>query len=229
MPLSRIYGGIHFDFSNTDGLALGTQVGDWILKVFNLAQDTVPPTVHLDQINGFATNVEPTITGTVTDNLSGVASLTAAIDGGTASAVTVNANGTFTLPLALAFDGSADGLHTVSLVAKDAAGNTASPQTLTFTLDTQAPKVTLNANSVQDNGTLAARAALSGTAISEAALKSLNYKIDGGTVVPLAFDRASGTFNQPLDLTHVTTGNHTLTLTDAAGNVTTDTCVRSSG
>ena len=36
MPLSRIYGGNHFDFSNTDGLALGTQIGDWILEVLNI-------------------------------------------------------------------------------------------------------------------------------------------------------------------------------------------------
>ena len=61
--MSRIYGGIHFTFSNTDGQAVGQQVGDWTLNAFDLSQDTVPPKVVLDQTSGLVTNQDPTITG----------------------------------------------------------------------------------------------------------------------------------------------------------------------
>ena len=40
---SRIYGGIHFEFSNQDGQALGAQVANQALKSFDLAQDTLAP------------------------------------------------------------------------------------------------------------------------------------------------------------------------------------------
>jgi len=32
--MSRIYGGIHFSFSNKDGLELGEDVADWVLDSF---------------------------------------------------------------------------------------------------------------------------------------------------------------------------------------------------
>ena len=78
--MSRIYGGIHFSFSNTDGLTLGTEVGEYVLKVFSQTQDTTPPKIEINQPSGFATNANPTITGTVTDNLSGVAALGYTLD-----------------------------------------------------------------------------------------------------------------------------------------------------
>jgi hypothetical protein len=37
---SRIYGGIHFEFSNQDGLALGRDAGDWVLNDFHNTYDT---------------------------------------------------------------------------------------------------------------------------------------------------------------------------------------------
>ena len=53
---SRIYGGIHFEFSNQDGLATGKSVGDWVLKAFDLANDVVAPKILLDQNTGLVTN-----------------------------------------------------------------------------------------------------------------------------------------------------------------------------
>src|SRR5262249_11958745 len=48
---------------------------------------------------------------------------------------------------------------------------------------------------------------------------------DGGTAMPISFDSATGAFEQPLTLTSLGIGSHTLVLsaTDAAGNTTTDT------
>ncbi len=72
---SRIYGGIHFEFSNQDGLAAGQNVGDWMLQAFNITRTRCRPKIVLNQTSGLVTNQDPTITGDVADNLSGVASL----------------------------------------------------------------------------------------------------------------------------------------------------------
>jgi hypothetical protein len=224
---SRVYGGIHFQFSVDAGLTLGQQVGDWVLQAFNLSQDTVAPKVVLDQASSLVTNTDPTISGEVTDNLSGVASLTASLDGGRAVAVALNSDSMFAVPISLATDGTADGAHTLNFVATDAAGNVASSMVFSFTLDTMAPTISLAADSIQDGGTLAAGAVFDGTITTESgvALNALAYVFDGGMSVPVAFDASTGAFDQALDLTHVGTGAHTLTLTatDAAGNITSDT------
>jgi hypothetical protein len=79
---------------------------------------------------------------------------------------------------------------------------------------------------MQDGGTLAAGARLTGTVGIETrdSLTSLSYAFDGSTTVPLAFDPTTGAFDQALDLTKLGTGSHVLTITatDAAGNATTD-------
>jgi hypothetical protein len=224
---SRVYGGIHFQFSVDAGLALGQQVGDWALSAFNETQDTVPPKIVFNQISGLVTNTDPTITGDVTDNLSGVAGLAVSLDGGSATAVTFNSDGSFSVPTDLPTDGSADGMHTLTFTALDAAGNVTAPDTFTFTLDTLAPTISLSSDSIQNGGTLAAGVVLDGTVTPESAvaLTALSYTIDGGTAMPLGFDTTTNVFDQALDLTPLTTGSHTITLSarDAAGNSTTET------
>jgi PAP2 superfamily len=39
--MSRIYGGIHFDFGNEDGLELGEEIADWVLNTFDSSLDAV--------------------------------------------------------------------------------------------------------------------------------------------------------------------------------------------
>jgi hypothetical protein len=224
--MSRIYGGIHFSFSNTDGLATGTQVGDWTLAAFDATNDTVPPKILLDQTSGLATSQDPTITGEIVTNF-GVTSLTVALDGGTPSDVAVNGDGTFALPLTLRTDGSADGMHTLTLVATDG-GGLQGTQSFSFDLATQPPRITLAASGVQDGGTLAAGARLTGTVTLPAgdSITALSYTFDGGVTVPVAFDPTTGAFDQALDLSKLAVGaTHVLTIsaTDAAGRTTTQT------
>ena len=187
---SRVYGGIHFQFSVDTGLTVGQQVGDWTLAAFDQSQDTVPPRVVLDQTSGVVTNADPVITGDVTDKLSGVASLTVSLDGGAPGDVAFNADGTFSVPVSLPTNGSADGPHTLEFIATDAAGNVTSPLDFDFNLDTKAPVIALAVDSIQDGGTLAAGALLDGTVTtgSGVALTALSYAFDGGTPVPLGFD-----------------------------------------
>ena len=74
--MSRIYGGIHFLFSDLDGLSSGQALGNYVLQTFAVSQDTTPPQVTLNNVlPSGASNKNVTITGIVTDNLSGVAAL----------------------------------------------------------------------------------------------------------------------------------------------------------
>src|SRR5262249_21397686 len=77
-----------------------------------------------------------TVSGRVTDDLSGVALLEARTDAGPFAAVAVAADGTFNFDTTLPLDGSADGAHTVRLRAADKAGNVTPEQAVTFPLKT---------------------------------------------------------------------------------------------
>ncbi|MDA9391354.1 hypothetical protein WN73_11870, partial [Bradyrhizobium sp. CCBAU 45394] len=223
---SRIYGGIHFEFSNQAGQTTGTEVGNWVLKTFDLSQDTTPPKVLLDQTTGLVSKQSPILTGHITDNLSGVAALEASIDGGTPVDVSVGADGSFALSTVLTTDGTADGAHSVALVAIDATGNATTPKTLGFTLDTKAPLITLSDQSVQSGGTLDVSSHLAGTADpTGSGLAALSYEFENGTAIPVGFNSSTGAFDTALDLSKLGAGAHTLTLaaTDAAGNIKTQT------
>jgi hypothetical protein len=221
---SRIYAGIHFEFSNQDGQAAGRALASYALNYFNIAQDTTPPKVTLDNVlPAGASNHNITLTGQVTDNLSGPASMTVQVDQGNVQMISFDAGGHFTVPTGFALDGTADGTHTLTLVARDFAGNASAPVVFSFVLDTRAPTISLT--SPANNDALAAGAVLAGTVTTSGAkLTALCYAFDGGTSMPVSFD-ATGAFNEALDLSRLTAGPHTLTVKaqDAAGNTTSTT------
>jgi hypothetical protein len=221
---SRIYAGIHFEFSNQDGQAAGKALANYALSFFNIAQDTTPPKVALDKVlPSGASNHNFTLTGQVTDNLSGPGSLTLQIDQGNVQIISFDGSGHFSIPTNFALDGSADGTHTLSLVARDFAGNASAPVVFSFILSTHAPTISLT--SPANGGTLASGATLTGAVTtSGAAITALSYAFDGGAIMPITFD-ATGAFNATLDLSKLSTGSHTLTVTaqDAAGNSTSST------
>ncbi|CAN7346405.1 Ig-like domain-containing protein [Pseudoduganella sp. LjRoot289] len=218
---SRIYGGIHFEFSNQAGMALGKNVATAVLSRFALTEDKQAPSVVLGDSKA-ASNANLTLTGQVLDNLSGVASAQYRVDGGALQTLDFDGTGKFSLTTALALDGSADGAHTITLLARDAAGNLSAAYTRDFTLDTKAPALALA--SIANGDALNAASRLSGSADpTGSALVSLNYSIDGGASKSLTFDPATGTFDQALPLGELAIGDHTLMLKtqDAAGNIST--------
>ena len=228
---SRIFGGIHFDFSNTAGQALGRQVGQWALQSFNLSQDTQAPHIFFAQQTGIVVASAFDITGSVSDSLSGVASLTVSIDGGAASSVTIDPNGAFTLPASLPLDGTAEGSHSYAFTAIDAAGNSAT-QSFDLTLDTLAPAISLATGSISDGDVIGAGARLVGAADPTGTpLTALNYRIDGGQSYAMSFNNVTGAFDTLLDLSALSTGAHSIvvTATDAGGNISNQTLVVSLG
>jgi hypothetical protein len=240
--MSRIYAGIHFIFSDLDGVAAGQHVAQFVLGTFNVAQDTMPPRVTLNQVSGQSSHSNVTISGIATDNLSGVQSLQVRVDGGLYGPLTFDAaTGEFAYTTTFALTGSDDGQHTISIEATDAAGNVAAPATFAFTLATKAPTLTLN--SPTDGGSLAVGATLAGLVTTDGSIPSvdtsmmsgpvpligntlvaLSYAFDRGAAVPVPFN-IDYSFSQTLDLAKLAAGAHTLTITaqDAAGNVTTQT------
>src|SRR5262249_28888254 len=107
---SRIYGGIHYEFSNQDGPATGRKIGDWVLQYFGSTTDSVAPRVIVDDPAGsFVTAKSPALSGRVVDNLSGVARLESQLDDGPTTVVALGAGGQFAIAPGLPLDGSADG------------------------------------------------------------------------------------------------------------------------
>src|SRR5207253_50751 len=88
---------------------------------------------------GLLTNHNVSVTGQVTDNFSGVATLQEAVDAGPFTNVSFDATGKFSFTTTLAVDGSADGSHTVQFQATDKAGNVSNFTDVSFTLDTTPP------------------------------------------------------------------------------------------
>ncbi len=220
---SRIYGGIHFQFGNQDGLAVGRAVANHVLARFSLTSDTQPPRVLLGQ-HTVVSAANISLTGRVLDNLAGVASLEVQVDGGTWTAVAFNSQGRFAIPTGLPLSGTADGEHLFQLRARDTLGNTSVPVHAHFTLDTLAPVIAITSPIAGES--LAAGALLSGAIGGDgSALTQLTYAFDGGIPHPILFAPAGEDFETPLDLSKLAVGNHTLTVQvrDQAGNTATTT------
>ncbi|WP_235578406.1 Ig-like domain-containing protein [Pseudorhodoferax sp. Leaf267] len=219
--MSRIYAGIHTIFANNEGAVIGGKVADAVLARFALTEDTQAPNIVLAD-SPANTNANLVLTGQVLDNLSGVASLQYRVDNGALTNLARASDGSFTITTALALNGSADGAHSITLVARDAAGNTSAGTTRSFVLDTRAPTVALAsiaANAVLDaNSRLVGQADATGTAVV-----ALSYSFDGGAAKTITYDSATGRFDQALPLGDLSVGAHSLRLvaTDAAGNSTT--------
>lgn len=100
--------------------------------------DTVPPTLNVTSpTDGLITNKAAlTVTGTTNDATSTPTTLTISQNGGTASNVTVQSDGSFSRDIMLT-----EGTNTLVITAKDAAGRTTT-MTLTVNLDTSVPVIT---------------------------------------------------------------------------------------
>lgn len=142
-PTTALSDGSHtikLDASDYDGNAAATS--STTFKV-----DTVPPTLTLSSpADKLITNKSAcTVKGTTNDATSSPVKVTVKLNSGTAEAVTVGSDGSFSKDLTLA-----NGTNTITVVATDSAGKSTTV-TRTVTLDTAAPvikSVTLTPNPV---------------------------------------------------------------------------------
>jgi hypothetical protein len=219
---SRIYGGIHFEFTNAASHELGLKVGQAALDRFALTADTQAPSITLGA-SPAAVHTNLVLSGQILDNLSGVAAAQYRIDNGPLQDLSLDSAARFSISSGLALDGSADGRHSITVLARDAAGNLNLGVTRDFLLDTKAPALSLN--QLPDGSLLTPGMNLAGAVDpTGSSLVTLNYRFDAGPLRTLnANGGDGGTFLQALDLADLGIGDHTLQVqaVDAAGNSST--------
>jgi len=174
--------------------------------------DSTPPTVSMSYPpNNAIVNTASTITGTSSDLETGIASMSAMIDGGYRD-VSGTTNWSITTS-------GLQGHHVVSVTATDEAGNTATT-TSSFTVDATPPTISITTpddNEILDTNMVTA----SGTASDDTSVSSVTWSVDGGPV-----ETASGMADWSFS-TKLSNGHHLMQVnaTDAAGNTATATRV----
>lgn len=206
-------------------------VGELTTDAYSLTEntvgsDTTAPTIALTApaANASVSNTV-TLSATATDNV-GVVGVQFIVDG-----ANVGAEDT-TSPYSIAWDSKtvANGTHTISAKARDAAGNTTTTtptnitvsNTVTPPADTTPPTVTLTAPA--PNATLSGSATLTATATDNVAVTGVQFIVDGAN---FGSEIASGPYTAVLDTTTLTNGSHTIAVAahDAANNSKTTTAI----
>lgn len=216
---SRILGGIHFEFSNQDGQSTGRAVADAVWTRFSVSDDVAAPSVlFLTPQADLTYSSAPEIRGWVLDNLSGVASATIQLDDNPAVALSLDGSGQFVFEPNLLTDGTADGSHTVRVVATDMAGLTSDAFTFEFTFDTRVP--TIAVSSPASDTTVSAGQRLEGTVSGTGSpIVWLAYRVNAGPWSPMSVDSSTGNFSHSLDLSRLSAGTHNIQIIarDSAG------------
>ncbi|MFG5117285.1 Ig-like domain-containing protein [Methylorubrum sp. POS3] len=176
---------------------------------FSVALDTAAPDTAIGAHPAAITNTTDAVfgfTGTDTAGGSGVGDFLASLDGG---AFTSASSG------GVAYHGLADGQHTLTVKAVDAAGNVdASPASYAWIVDTAAPDTAITAGPAAVTSGTSAHLTYAGTdEAGGGGVASYRVSVDGGAVTT--------TTATSLDLTGLTDGTHSVQIAavDAAGNV----------
>jgi chitinase len=211
LVLTGIEGGVSVDRIEAlaDSTCTPTSTGDNCTP----AVDTTPPTATITSKPAAVTNsTSASFIFTGTDNVTATADLTyecsldsaalGSCDKGTAS-----------------YTGLAQGTHSFTVEAVDAAGNVSTPATYSWTIDTTPPAISISAPTSGStvSGTVTVSATSSGAA-------NVQYKLDGAN---LGSALTTSPFTYSWNTTSATNASHTLTAvaTDAAGNTATSSTV----
>jgi hypothetical protein len=137
---SRIYGGIHFNAANVDGIETGRQVAEYGVTRLVAEADTFAPVVLLGEMGAVLT-AAPILAGYAFDNRDGLDSVQASLNGGPVQVIAVDGQGRFAVDIAALFGATADGDYTLRLMAEDAAGNESAALLYNFTIEAPAPLI----------------------------------------------------------------------------------------
>jgi uncharacterized protein DUF4082/Big-like domain-containing protein len=190
------------------------------IKALN-APDVTPPTVSMTAPAQGATvsGTTVTVSATASDNVA-VTSVQFKLDGANLGAADT------TSPYSLTWDSTtvANGSHTLTAVASDAAGNTTTATAVTVTVDndTTAPTVAVTAPAA--GSTVSDTVTVSANASDNVAVVGVQLKLDGAN---LGAELTAAPYNFSWNTTATANGAHTLTAVarDAAGNTTTSAAV----
>jgi len=186
--------------------------------------DTTPPAVGITAPgNGTTVSGTVSVTASASDNV-GVAGVQFRLDGAnlgaedTASPYAVSWNTTT----------AANGSHSLTATARDAAGNRTTSATVTVTVsnapppDTTPPAVSITAPA--NGATVSGSISVTASASDNVGVAGVQFKLDGAN---LGAEDTSSPYGVSWNTTTVANGSHSLTATarDAAGNSTTSTSV----
>jgi RHS repeat-associated protein len=225
---SRIYGGIHFQFANRDGLTLGKQIGDYVTT--NLMADNSQNPIQVSLTTdtaAFGTTNRDRITNSA--GVTGKVTLTqpnlklqVGIAGGAFVDVTssLDASGNFQLDaakLTTIVGTLTDKAYQLTFKLVDVNGAVVGSNNLSFTLDTTAAQATLNPLT----GTVTPTVHVTGTATDGNGGSSGRFKVDGGNWTSFSV-QPNGTFDKVVNPQGLTVGVHQVAveIADLAGNVT---------
>src|SRR5262249_27813846 len=114
----------------------------------------------------------------------------------------------------------ANGSHTFTAVASDAAGNTATATAVTVTVDNDTTPPTVSVTAPAPGSTVSSTVGVSATASDDRGVGGVQFKVDGAN---LGAEAAAAPYNVSWNTTTAANGAHSLTAVarDAAGNSTT--------
>ena len=181
--------------------------------------DTTPPSVSITSPgNGQTVSGTVTVTAGASDNV-GVVGVQFRIDGANVGAEDTSA------PYSVSWNttGAANGSHTITAIARDAAGNrtTSAPVTVTVAnappSDTTPPTVSITSPS--SGQTVSATVTVTASASDNVGVVGVQFSIDGAN---LGAEDTSAPYSIPWNTASVSNGSHTLAAVarDAAGNRT---------
>ena len=182
--------------------------------------DTTPPSVSLTApANGATVSGTVTISATAADG-GGVAGVQFRLDG-------ANLGGEDTTsPYSISWNttSAGNGSHTLTAIARDAAGNTATASSITVNVQNQAPgditPPTVALTAPANGATVSGSVAVSATASDNVGVAGVQFRVDGVTV---GAEDTSSPYSITWNTATAGNGSHTVTAIarDAAGNVTT--------
>ena len=186
------------------------------------APDTTPPAVSLTAPADAATvsGNAVTVSATASDNV-GVTSVQFKLDG-----VNLGAADTAS-PYSMVWNTTtaANGSHSLTAVASDAAGNTTTATTVTVTVNNDTTPPTVSMTAPADAATVSGTTVtVSATAADAVAVTGVQFKLDGAN---LGAEVTTAPYSVVWDTTPIVNGSHALTAVarDAAGNTATATAV----
>src|SRR5882762_4916426 len=196
-----------------DALGLRYTSNPVTVTVFN---DTTAPTVSITAPTaGSTVGGATTVSASASDNV-GVVGVQFKLDGANLGAEDTTA------PYSISWDttGASNGSHTLTAVARDAAGNrtTSAPVTVTVFNDTTAPTVSITAPTA--GSTVGGATTVSASASDNVGVVGVQFRLDGAD---LGAEATTSPYSISWDTTGASNGSHTLTAVarDAAGNRTT--------
>ena len=187
------------------------------VTVFN---DTTPPTVSITApANGATASGTTTVTASAADNV-GVVGVQFRLDGANLSAEDMAA------PYSVAWNTTAasNGSHTLTAVARDAAGNTTTAAAVTVTVSNDPTPPTVSITAPANGATASGTTTVTASASDNVGVAGVQFRLDGAN---LSAEDMAAPYSVAWNTTAASNGSHTLTAVarDAAGNTTTAAAV----